>query len=312
MQTTRSRTYDIYVAPAHVIGSAMRYGYTPVMGLDQPVQAVLVVPEDSAVRSLADAKGKRLGLPTQDSVVTYLLRGEINATNTSIKRYFGTLYQSRYQEAMLLCLQIRRCDVVAVEKVVYERWLAAGEKLRTVMETREAPGMSVAVRDEIAPDPKAIQAALSAALPGAKSVPVAKGDFEYISTLGYFTPRALEGAKVVDASTVASLMEKGAKVIDTRNETEFKAGHIKGEQLVSYIEKSAKEPDYNEALDKFDLEKLGPDRNAELVFACNGPECWKSFKASQSAIKAGFQRVYWFRGGFPEWRSAGQPIGEGG
>ena len=51
--------------------------------------------------------------------------------------------------------------------------------------------------------------------------------------------------------------------------------------------------------------KLGPDRDAKLVFACNGPECWKSFKASQAAIKAGYRKVHWFRGGFPEWRSSG-------
>ncbi len=91
LQTTRSRTYDIFVAPAHVVGSAMRYGYTPVIGVEQPVQAVLVAMEGSPIKSLADAKGKRLGLPTQDSVVTYLLRGEVNALNTSIKRHFGAV-----------------------------------------------------------------------------------------------------------------------------------------------------------------------------------------------------------------------------
>lgn len=312
LQTTRSRTYDIFVAPAHVVGSAIRYGYTPVLGLEQPVQAVLVAMEGSPIKDLADAKGKRLGLPTQDSVVTYLLRGEVNARNTSIKRYFGGLYQSRYQEAMLLCLQIRRCDVVAVEKELYERWVAAGEKLQVVMETRKSPSMSIAIKNEMKPDPRAIQAALPAALAAAKLVALSSGDFEYISTLGYFTPRTLKGAQIVEAATVASLMAKGAKLIDTRNETEFKAGHIPGAQLVPYGEKSAKEPDYDAALDEFDVAKLGSDRNAEMIFACNGPECWKSFKASQAAIKAGFKRVYWFRGGFPEWRSAGQKIASEG
>ena len=312
LQTTRSRTYDIFVAPAHVVGSAIRYGYTPVLGLEQPVQAVLVAMEGSPIKDLADAKGKRLGLPTQDSVVTYLLRGEVNALNTSIKRHFGALYQSRYQEAMLLCLQIRRCDLVVVEKELYERWVAAGEKLQVVMETRKSPSMSIAIKNEMKPDPRAIQAALPAALAAAKLVALSSGDFEYISTLGYFTPRTLKGAQIVEAATVASLMAKGAKLIDTRNETEFKAGHIPGAQLVPYGEKSAKEPDYDAALDEFDVAKLGSDRNAEMIFACNGPECWKSFKASQAAIKAGFKRVYWFRGGFPEWRSAGQKIASEG
>ena len=46
---TRARLHDIYIAPAHVVGSAVRYGYQPVMGLDRPVQAVLVAPKDSPV-----------------------------------------------------------------------------------------------------------------------------------------------------------------------------------------------------------------------------------------------------------------------
>jgi rhodanese-related sulfurtransferase len=130
-------------------------------------------------------------------------------------------------------------------------------------------------------------------------------DFKYVSTLGYFTPRTLPGATVVEASTVAQLLQSGATYVDTRNEAEFKAGHVPGAVLVPYHEKSAKEVDFDAGKDSFELAKLGPDRNAPLVFACNGPECWKSYKASQAAIKAGYRKVYWFRGGFPEWRSSG-------
>ena len=50
--------------------------------------------------------------------------------------------------------------------------------------------------------------------------------------------------------------------------------------------------------------KLPADKAAQLIFACNGAECWKSYKASHAAIQAGYTRVYWFRGGLPEWRSA--------
>ena len=137
---TRSRIQDIFVAPAHVIGSAVRYGYTPVLGLDKPVQAVLVAPKDSPVASLAQAAGQAPGPALQDSVVTYLLRGEVNAANTTIKRHFGALYETRYQDALLPCLQLQRCDVVAVERAVYERWVAAGEPLKVVLESKPVPG----------------------------------------------------------------------------------------------------------------------------------------------------------------------------
>lgn len=313
LQATRSRIQDIFVAPAHVIGSAVRYGYAPVLGLDKPIQAVLVAPKDSPVGNLAQAAGKRLGLPLQDSVVTYLLRGEVNAANTTIRRHFGALYETRYQEALLPCLQLRRCDVVVVERALFERWVAAGEPLKVVLESKPVPGLSVAIRDGIRPAPEALQVSLGEALAAtgllraenAKAMPQAAAAFDYVSTLGYFTPRSLPGVTVADAKTVAQLMQRGALYVDTRTEPEFKAGRVPGAKLVPYVEKSAKEADFDAKQDQFDLSKLPTERATELIFACNGAECWKSFKASHAALKAGYTKVYWFRGGFPEWRSAG-------
>lgn len=310
---TRARMHDLYIAPAHVVGSAVRYGYKPVLGLDRPVQAVLVVPKGSSIGSLAQAQGKRLGLPLQDSVVTYLVRGEVNAANTTIKRHFASVYDTRYQDALLPCLQVLRCDVVAVEKAVYDRWVAAGEPVRAIMESKPVPGLSIAIKDGAKPGAEALQEALETSpvfaelLRGenAKAVTHRSDDYKYVATLGYFTPRSLPGATVVDAKTVAQLLQAGATYVDTRTDAEFKAGHVPGAVLVPYGEKSAKDADFDAAQDKFDLAKLGNDRDALLVFACNGPECWKSFKASSAAVKAGYRKVHWFRGGFPEWRSSG-------
>ena len=83
---------------------------------------------------------------------------------------------------------------------------------------------------------------------------------------------------------VAQLLARGARYIDTRTEPEFKAGHVPGAKLVPYVEKSPKDADYDASMDQFDVAQLGSDRNAELVFACNGAECWKSYKASHAAI----------------------------
>lgn len=315
---TRSRIPDIFIAPAHVIGSAVRYGYTPVVGLDKPVQAVLAVLKDSPITSLAQASGKKLGLPLQDSVVTYLVRGEVNAANTTVKRHFGSVYETRYQEALLPCLHLRRCDVVAVERTVFDRWVGAGEPVRVVLESKPAPALSVAIKDGVKPGAEALRSALNGAasgnLPGADGAKLADMDvasFAYVSTLGYFTPRALPGATVVDAAKVAQMVQAGARYIDTRTEAEFKAGHVPGAVLVPYVEKSAKDADFNPALDTFPTAQLGADRNAELIFACNGAECWKSYKASMAAVKAGYTKVYWFRGGLPEWRSAGLKVNAG-
>jgi rhodanese-related sulfurtransferase len=163
--------------------------------------------------------------------------------------------------------------------------------------------------------PEALRAALSkslAAAPGAfgaqKLQPLVAKDFDYVATLGYFTPRSLPGATVVDAAAVAQLQKAGALLFDTRNDVEYKAGHIAGAQLLPYVEKSAKDADFKASEDAFEVAKLPPNKATPLVFACNGAECWKSFKASHAALKAGHSKVYWFRGGFPEWRGANLPV----
>lgn len=310
LATTRSRLHELYVAPAHVIGSAVRYGYQPVAGLEKPVQAVLVAPQSSPINTLAEAAGKRLGLPMQDSIVTYLVRGEVNAANSTIKRHFAAVFESRYQDALLVCLQIRRCDVVAVERVVYERWVAGGEALKLVMQSKAVPGLSVALKPGSGLSADGLRAALLAgtAIGGQRLTALAPDAFDYVATLGYFTPRGLPGASVVDATAAQQLLKAGAHYIDTRSEAEFKAGHATGAKLVPYVEKSAKDADYKADDDQFDLGKLPADKSTALIFACNGAECWKSFKASRAALKAGYAKVHWFRGGFPEWRAAGLPV----
>ncbi|MDD5002030.1 rhodanese-like domain-containing protein [Rhodoferax sp.] len=319
LAATRSRIPDVLIAPAHIIGSAARYGYTPILGFDRPQRAVLVTSKDSAVQNLAQAQGKSLGLPPQDSVVTYLVRGEVNAANTTIKRHFSGVYETRYQDALLMCLQLRRCEVVAVERELFDRWVAAGEPVKIIMETRTVPSLTVALKNGSRPGAEALRAALTdgmTAVPGAvgaKTVALAAKDFEYVSTLGYFTPRTLPGATLIDAAGVAKLVkQKDTYLIDTRNKDEFKAGHLPGAKWVPYVEKSAKEPDYVAKADQFDLGQLPANKASTLVFSCNGPECWKSFKASDVAVKAGYTQVRWFRGGFPEWRDAGFPVDMGG
>ena len=121
------------------------------------------------------------------------------------------------------------------------------------------------------------------------------------------TPASLAGAKVVGAAEVKKMLDGGTPVIDTRVAAEFAEKAIKGAKSVPYKEKSAKEVGFDPSKDDFDMAKLPQDKGAPIVFYCNAGECWKSYKASTVAIKAGYTKVFWFRGGMPEWVAAGLP-----
>jgi rhodanese-related sulfurtransferase len=122
------------------------------------------------------------------------------------------------------------------------------------------------------------------------------------------TPATLAGVTVVNADKVKQMLESGVPVIDTRVANEYAEAHVKGAKSVPYKEKSAKATDFNAAEDSFDMSKLPADKNAPVVFYCNAGECWKSYKASVVALKAGYNKISWFRGGIPEWKSKGYPV----
>ena len=122
------------------------------------------------------------------------------------------------------------------------------------------------------------------------------------------TPAILKGVTLVTADQVKKMLDAGTPVIDTRVANEYAEAHIKGAKSVPYREKSTKAVDFDASADSFDLAKLPSDKAAPIVFYCNAGECWKSYKASVVASKAGYSKVHWFRGGLPEWKTKGLPV----
>ena len=121
------------------------------------------------------------------------------------------------------------------------------------------------------------------------------------------TPDSLKGAIVVDAAKAKSLIDSGVMAIDARVANEYAESHIKGAINIPYKEKSAKAVNFDARQDSIDMSKFPSNKSTPMVIYCNGPECWKSYKESTAAIKAGYKTVYWFRLGIPEWKAKGYP-----
>jgi ABC-type phosphate/phosphonate transport system substrate-binding protein/rhodanese-related sulfurtransferase len=319
LQKMRAGLYEVLVGPAHVIGAAMRYGYEPVARFAGEERAVFVASKASGITSFDGAKGKRLALPPTDSLATYLARGELNAKGVKVDEFFAEVKEHRYHEVALMSVEFGQADVAVADERLAKEWIAKNGG-QIIHQTRPTPGIGVAVnakldrptKDRIrtaflSPNPKTAASAPLTGLDLAAVKPIGAEEYKYVSTLGYFTPNQLPGAKVVTADEVAELLKKGAALFDTRTAEEYGARHIKGAKLLPYLEKSRKEVGFDVKQDQFDLSKAPQDKNAPVIFACNGAECWKSYKACDAAVKAGHKQVYWFRGGFPEWSLKGMP-----
>lgn len=313
MRATRSRGFDVFVAPAQVVASALAHGYELVGATDGEEQYVLV--GQPSLTSAAELRKSRIYLPQQDSIYTYLARGMLTSAGLSFKDLRQVEY-ARYPQAGLTAVGMKLSEATVVRRTDWESWARENPgAARMLASTGGVPGgFSVALSKDLPAElrgrlAKWFQTAAGSA--GLRPVAVQPELLRYqrVAELGSFTPTALPGATVVTAEQVAQLVAQGAVIVDTRNEQEFKARHIPGALFVPYVEKSLKDVAYDPAQDDFaGLARLDPAR--PTVFHCNGAECWKSYKAARAALGKGFRKVYWFRGGMPEWQKAGQQLAQ--
>lgn len=315
MRATRSGGYDVFVAPAQVAASAIAHGYELVGSTDAEEEYVLV--GKASLASVAAMKQARMYLPQQDSIYTYLARGMLTSAGLSFKDLRQIEY-ARYPQAGLTAITMRLTEATVIRRPDWDAWAKDNPGAAKVLaSTGGVPGgFSVALKKDLPADTRGRLAKwfqTSASSCGMKNVSVVPegARYRHIAELGTFTPTSLPGVAVVDAQQVARLMTQGAIVVDTRTEKEYKSLHIPGALFVPYHEKSLKDVAYDASLDDFSgLATLDPKK--PTVFHCNGAECWKSYKASRAALAKGFDKVYWFRGGMPEWEKVAPQVAQGG
>jgi ABC-type phosphate/phosphonate transport system substrate-binding protein/rhodanese-related sulfurtransferase len=318
----RTSTYDLLLAPAQLVGTAMRNGYSPVARTKEETSVVLVAGKDSGVTSLETARGKRIALPHRESLVSYMVRGEMNAMGLSPSSYFGQImYMNRYG-AVLYAMEIGQSDLVAMKSQSAQDWVRKHAGAKVVKTLPKVPLAGVAVNSKL---DGALKDKVREAFTQMDSALVAKlrrvhfgafttagdADFEFVSTRGFFTPEVLPGVTIATAAQVKNLLAQKVPLFDVRPETHYREAHIPGAVNVTYHMNSPKEVDYDDSVDRFDVNRLPKDKNAPMIFQCNGAECWYSYKAARYMAKRGFTKVYWFRTGLPAWKAAGNAVQSG-
>ena len=110
------------------------------------------------------------------------------------------------------------------------------------------------------------------------------------------SPLTVEGATTASADVAKTLHDRGVLFVDVRGNDLFEASHIPG---ATHLELFS-------AFDEANLLNAAA-KDKEVVIYCAGPGCKRSSKACIKAVSWGFTKVYYFRGGLPEWRAAGLP-----
>lgn len=124
--------------------------------------------------------------------------------------------------------------------------------------------------------------------------------------LVYIPPKHLElgGVKVTLINEKEAKKQfdiEGTIFVDTRETKAYAEGHVKGALLLP--------ADTME--DRFPLiQPLLPEESS-LILYCYGPECEMAEKVGLFLAQLGYKRMMIMSAGFPEWKKAGYPVGEG-
>ena len=104
--------------------------------------------------------------------------------------------------------------------------------------------------------------------------------------------------KVITADQLKNMLDekKDIILIDARTKEEYQEAHIAG--AISVPEKNFDES----------ASVLPSDKNAFLVFYCNGVKCGKSKKAAVKADAKGYKNILIYGEGFPVWEEKGYKI----
>ncbi len=142
--------FDLFFGPPHVIAQAMKTAnYVPVVRYPGKIKAVFVVMDSSGIKSLADAKGKRLGLPDKDALASHLALAKFKFNKINPEVYFSEVFHQRFQDATLNTLKIGRVEIAAVTAGYAKRWMQDNPGVRILEETWEVPQFALAVNEDM-------------------------------------------------------------------------------------------------------------------------------------------------------------------
>lgn len=112
-------------------------------------------------------------------------------------------------------------------------------------------------------------------------------------------PSQIPGTTKIFAEDVLDLAEKipDLFIVDARIRSDRKQGYIEG---------SISLPDIDTDCEA--LSKIIPAKNSPVIFYCNGVKCGRSVNSSKVALECGYNNIYWFRGGFEEWKNKKLPF----
>jgi len=115
----------------------------------------------------------------------------------------------------------------------------------------------------------------------------------------HVAPDNIPGVVKVDAEGLITLVERMPDLImiDARIAKDREYGYIEGSRSLPNIDTNCET-----------LAILIPKKTTPTVYYCNGPKCGRSVESIKIAKSCGYSNIYWYRGGFEDWKDKNYPF----
>lgn len=115
---------------------------------------------------------------------------------------------------------------------------------------------------------------------------------------GKIVPESIAGTVRITAEQLIDFLDEydDLVIIDARKPVD---------RIPGYIEDSIALPDFD--TNAASLAQHLETKSTPVVFYCNGIKCGRSGTAAKVAVAEGYEKIYWFRGGWGEWLEKGYP-----
>ncbi len=199
MQGVKSHRYDFIYGPPNVALKAEQIGgYQPVARIHGQIKGVFIALNSSGIKTVADMKGKRLGMPAPAALITVLADAKLRAMKIDPQTYFSKITSFTGPDDMIYALKLGLVDVGVTAARFYQVWTKEGAPIHAVLDTEGSPHQTFSASPRLSP---ALRVKLTDALVAGPKTPVMA---EFLKSRGF--PPEIDTATPADYVALAHMM----------------------------------------------------------------------------------------------------------
>jgi ABC-type phosphate/phosphonate transport system substrate-binding protein len=156
MEQAKMKRYAfMYGPPSMVMEANILAGYEPVAKIPGLLSAAFMSMADGNIAFPEDMKGKRIGMPDDNSLMTMLAFAKLREMKIDPKRYFSNVMVFNDANDVISALKLGMIDVGVANSSLFNVWGAQGHNLNLVLQSSGAPHLTFAVRGDLPAELKA-------------------------------------------------------------------------------------------------------------------------------------------------------------